>query len=190
MIWRLSLQFSIPRNATRWKADKVHFCARDTCSKNLTRKSTRTEFKSNFHSWPWTSRDAFALFGRALLEIGGAGRYRYIQINMAVRYWYGCINISYWNFVILADCFILLLFYFSFFSSLFYARRVRVHSRAFVILSCNRKIFYNHPQRDSIVCNGTFIGLILLRYILLLNLITIFLLDRVNWNESSENFIS
>lgn len=39
----------------------------------------------------------------------------YIQINMAVRYWYGCTNISYWNFVILADCFILLLFYFSYF---------------------------------------------------------------------------
>lgn len=58
----------------------------------------------------------------------------YIQINMVVRYWYGCNYIPYWNFVVLADCFTHCSFTIFPFSFLYYSMpdvsaRARSHAR-------------------------------------------------------------
>lgn len=85
----------------------------------------------------------------------------YIQINMAVRYWYGYTNISYWNFVILADCFILLLFYFSYFlhySTPDVSARVRT-------IAIARYPFDTYPSSNMVHRNRMFFGNIALNWI-------------------------
>ena len=109
------------------KRTKCHFAR----SKNLTRKSARTRFKSISTLMAVDVTWRVALFGRALSEIGGAGRYISKSIWRKILIWVYQYFV-YWNFVILADCFILFLF--SFFSSLFYARYARARTFALLFL--------------------------------------------------------
>lgn len=125
---------------------------RETHSKDLTKKEPAHRIWICFY---FRGRGRHVTRSRRSGAFGNRRRGSlYIQINMAVRYWYGCTNISYWNFVILADCFILLLFYFSYF--LHYSTPdVSARVRTFAIA---RYPFDAYPSSNMVHRNRMFFG--------------------------------
>lgn len=121
----------IIRNKVRWvfslenalkKRERIK-----SCIKKAFDSKRDSQFRCHRH---WMMRSCYAIRS---VSFGNRRRVSpYIQINITVKYWYGCTNIAYWNFVVLADRFIrcsYILFFFFF--SLFYAD-MSARARAYI----------------------------------------------------------